>query len=163
ARVVVLSTHGGRPVVEVAAAAGLERLLDLAALSLMLALVAPVVARVPGLTSAALLIVAFVAIALTIVVALTRFRNSASAKVESVTQRLPVALRQAVVERWKDLTRGLAVLLQPRIGIPAAGGSIVVWVLTVVLQWLVLRAFQPAAAASDAAFMVAAVSLAIAL
>jgi glycosyltransferase 2 family protein len=163
ARVVVLSTHSGRPVVEVAAAAGLERLLDLAALSLMLALVAPVVARVPGLTSAALLIVAFVGIALTIVVALTRFRNSASAKVESVTRWLPEALRQAVAERWKDLTRGLAVLLKPRIGIPAAGASIVVWILTVVLQWLVLRAFQPAATAADAAFMVAAVSLAIAL
>src|SRR5262245_12850535 len=163
ARVVVLSTRCGRPVVEVAAAAGRERLRDLAALSLMLALVAPVVVRVPGLSSSALLVVALVGIALMTVVALTRFQNSQSAKVESVTRWLPEALRQAVVERWKDLTRGLAVLLQPRIGIPAAGASIVVWMLTVVLQWLVLRAFQPAAAAADAAFMVAAVSLAIAL
>jgi len=55
------------------------------------------------------------------------------------------------------------VLLKPSVGVPAAGGAVAVWILTVLLQWLVLRAFQPAAGAADAAFMVAAVSLAIAL
>lgn len=163
ARVVVLSTRCQRPVVEVAAAAGLERLLDMAALSLMLVIVAPVVARVPGLTSAAVLVVALVGVALMTVVALTRFRQAPAAIVERVTRRLPPALGQAAAERWRDLTRGLAVLLQPRIGIPTAAASIVVWILTVLLQWLVLRAFQPEAGAADAAFMVAAVSLAIAL
>jgi uncharacterized protein (TIRG00374 family) len=162
-RVVVLSTRCQRPVVEVAAAAGLERLLDLAALSLMLAIVAPVVARVPGLTSSALGVVALVGVLLITVVALARFQNRLPALVEGVTRWLPEALRQAAVERWKDLTRALAVLLKPRIGIPVAAASIVVWILTVVLQWLVLRAFQPEAGAADAAFMVAAVSLAIAL
>jgi uncharacterized membrane protein YbhN (UPF0104 family) len=162
-RVVVLSTRSELPVVEVAAAAGLERLLDMASLALMLAMVGPAVARVPGLTSSAVLIVAVVAAALAVIAALARFRDAPPSVLERATRRLPPAARGAIIGRWLDLARGLAVLLKPSVGVPAAAGAVVVWTLTVALQWLVLRAFQPEAGAADAAFMVAAVSLAIAL
>ena len=163
ARVVVLSARGGVPVVEVAAAAGLERLLDMAVLSLMLVMVAPAVAHVPGLVNSGFLVVLLVATALVVVGALARFRDRSSLAVEKATAWLPTGMRQLAVERWADLTRGLSVLFKRSIGTPAAGASMVVWILTVVLQWLVLRAFQAQAGLADAAFMIAAVSLATAL
>ena len=163
ARVIVLSNRSALPIVEVAAAAGLERLLDMAVLALMLAVVGPAVAHVPGLMSGALLIVALVAAALVVIAALARFRDAPPSVLERAARRLPPAARGAIIGRWLDLARGLAVLLRPSVGIPAAAGSVVVWTLTVASQWLVLRAFQPGAAATDAAIMVAAVSLASAL
>ena len=162
-RVVVLSGRSELPVVEVAAAAGLERLLDMAALSLMLAVLGPALAGVPGLMRAATAVVILAGVALLAIVALIRFRRQSQFVLESATGWLPAGAGRIAVERWNDLTRGLAVLLKPSVGFPAAGAAVVVWILTVVLQWLVLRAFQPAAGAADAAFMVAAVSLAIAL
>jgi uncharacterized protein (TIRG00374 family) len=163
ARVLVLSARGGLPVVEVATAAGLERLLDMGVLALMLAMLAPSVGGVPGVADGAAFVVILVALALAVIVALVRFREPARRVFERATSWLPPGPRQAAVERWDDLARGLAALLNPRIGVPVAAGAVLVWTLTVVLQWLVLRAFQPEAGAADAAFMVAAVSLAIAL
>src|SRR5256885_4698957 len=55
-RVILLSIRGEIPVVEVAAAAGLERLLDMGILAAMLGLLAPAVARVPGLGGGAALV-----------------------------------------------------------------------------------------------------------
>jgi uncharacterized protein (TIRG00374 family) len=162
-RVILLSIRGEIPLVEVAAAAGLERLLDMVVLALMLGVLAPSAAKMPGVTGAAALVVLLVGSALATIVAVVRFRDRARAVFERVTQWLPPAPRRAAVARWDELVRGLAALLEPGIGIPAAFGAVGVWVLTVVLQWLVLRAFQPQAGAADAAFMVVAVSLASAL
>jgi len=163
ARVVVLSKRSEVPVVEVAAAAGLERLLDLAILALMLAAVAPRISQVPGLTNGAALIVIIVVLAIVAIAALDRLRDRSRVVLERATEWMPAAARQVVVDRWSDLTRGLSILLKPSVGVPTAGAAAVVWILTVVLQWLVLRAFQPQAGVADATFMVAAVSLAIAL
>jgi hypothetical protein len=163
ARVVVLSARSGIPLVEVAATAGLERLLDLAMLSLMLAMLGPAVVHLPGLAGSAVLVAVLVAGALVAIAMLARFRERLPAFVRTVTRPLPLTVRDVAVARSDDLTRGLTALVQPGIGVPAAVGASVVWILTVVLQWLVLRAFQPEAGAADAAFMVAAVSFAIAL
>jgi uncharacterized membrane protein YbhN (UPF0104 family) len=136
-----------------------------------------VTVRVPGLTSATLLVVTVVAGALAGVVTLagvgrrssvTIERSSvmierSSAMIEKATGWLPDGLRRTAAERWAELTRGLSALSERSIGLPAAAASLVVWTLTVVLQWLVLRSFQPHAGFVDAAVMIAVVSLAIAL
>jgi glycosyltransferase 2 family protein len=163
ARVVVLATRSQRPVVEVAAAAGLERLLDMAALALMLGLLGPTLVHLPRLRSSATVVVVLVAGALLAVATVVGFRGSITRVVERATRRLPRRAGQIVREGWNDLARSLAVLANPSIGLPAAGGALIVWILTVLSQWLVLRSFQPRAGAADAAFMVAAISLAIAL
>jgi glycosyltransferase 2 family protein len=163
ARVVVLSARCDVPVIDVAAAAGLERLLDMAVLSLMLMMVAPVVAHVPGLASGGLVVVLLVVAAVLAVAMLARSRDRSSPVVRKATAWLPVRVRRIVVDRWTDLARSLSVLFTPSIGLPAAAASMVVWIMTVVLHWLVLRAFQPRAGFADAAFMIAAVSLATAL
>jgi glycosyltransferase 2 family protein len=162
-RVVVLATRCRLPIVEVGAAAGLERLLDLAALALLLAAVAPAVAHLPAVGGGAALVVAGVAAGVAAVGILVRWRAGSTAAIARVAARLPGSIGPAIVARWNDLERGLATLFEPSIGIPTAAGAIVVWSLTVVSQWLVLRAFQPQAALVDAGFMIAAVSLAIAL
>ena len=162
-RVVVLARRRHLPFVEVLAAAGLERLLDMAVLALILAIVAPGVAHVPGLASGAVLVIGMVTAMVVGVAVLVRFRERPPGVIEWFIGALPPRAERAVTVRWRDLTNGLAALLEPAIGIPAAAGAIVVWILTIVLQWLVLRAFQPHAGALDAAFMVAVVSLAIAL
>jgi hypothetical protein len=163
-RVILLSIRGQRPVVEVAAAAGLERLLDMGVLALMLILLAPtVMARVPGVAGGAAVVVVLVVGALAVIVALVRFRDRARLVFWRATSWLPQSARRSLLERWNELVRGLAGLLEPQIGVPAAAGAVLVWTLTVLLQWLVLRAFQPAAGAADAGFMVVAISLAIAL
>jgi uncharacterized membrane protein YbhN (UPF0104 family) len=97
------------------------------------------------------------------VAVVVKFRRRLTRLVERASFGLPPRVKHIVVARWHDLTRGLSVLLNPSIGFPAAGASAIVWTLTVILQWLVLRSFQPRAGAADAAFMVAAVSLASAL
>ena len=163
ARVVVLAKRSHLPIVEVGAAAGFERLLDLAALALMLGLLGPTLARVPGATGGATFVVLLVAAGAAAVAVLVVFRLRLTKVVLRATTWLPLRARHVVVEQWNDLERGLSVLRIPSIGFPAAAGSMVVWALTVVLQWLVLRSFQPRAGIADAAFMVAAVSLAIAL
>jgi glycosyltransferase 2 family protein len=161
ARVVLLSQRADLPVVEVAAAAGLERLLDMAALALLLAIVAPFVAHVPGLGRAAAVIVVLVAAAVLAIAQVGRMRRLIG--VDRLARVVPRRIGHAAAKAWDDLARGLAALVEPSIGVPAALGASVVWILTVALQWLVLRAFQPHAGAADAAFMVAAVSLASAV
>ena len=162
-RVVVLSRRTQVPIVDVAAGAALERLLDMMALALMLAVITPMLGPMPGLGGTALVVGLGVAAAISAVVAVVRFADASSAVVERATGWLPSGLRRQVVDRWRDIVRGLSVLVRPSIGFPCAAAAIVVWVLTVVLQWLVLRSFQPRAGLLDAAFMVAVVSLAIAL
>jgi glycosyltransferase 2 family protein len=163
ARVVVLSARCEVPVIDVAAAAGLERLLDMAVLSLMLLLVAPAVAHVSGLAGGGFIVVLLVAAAVLVVAMLARFRDRSSIVVQKATAWLSVRVRRIAVDRWTDLARSLSVLFTPSIGLPAAAMSMVVWIMTIVLQWLVLRAFQPRAGLADAAFMIAVVSLATAL
>lgn len=84
ARVVVLSARGDVPMIDVAAA-GLERLLDMAVLSLMLMMVAPVVAHVPGLASGGLVVVLLVVAAVLAVAMLARSRDGSSLVVQNAT------------------------------------------------------------------------------
>src|SRR5216683_1914441 len=163
ARVVVLSTRGELPILEVAAAAGLERLLDIGILSLLVALAGPAAADSTGVMHSAALAAVVAVGGLMAIVALARFRDRPPDILDRAVSVLPPGARRVLVERWRDLIRGMAVLLRPSVGLPAVSAAMVVWILTVAMQWLVLRAFQPLAGVADAAFMVGAVSLASAL
>lgn len=162
-RIVVLSTKAHQPIVEVATAAALERLLDLIALAAIVLVVAPAVGGVPGLFSASLVVVGFVAAALAVILAIGRFQHTLPVFVASWFSRIPSTISDGLSRRWRQFAQGVTVLWSPRIGVPTTLAALLVWFLTVVLQWFVLRAFQPAAGLTDAAFMVAAVSLASAL
>lgn len=164
ARILVLSRREGVPLAESAATAGLERLLDLAAVLIALACTVPVVTIGAEVRSGAALAAAMVAAGLLGVAFLARWGASGEAFLTGfVTRAGHAALADGLGRRWNQLVDGLSRLFRPRVGAPAFGGALVVWALTIVAQWTVLRAFQPNAGLIDAAFMVAVVSLAIAV
>jgi len=164
ARVVVLARHADIPTAEVAATAILERILDLMTVLIVLACTLPVVGVGEGaLRYGALSALAVVVVALMAVFVIARWGVQLETPVGRIGAPAGPAVRDAVVRRWHQVVEGSSRLLQPRIGLPAAGGMLVVWGLTVLAQWTVLRAFQPRASLVESAFMVAVVSLAIAI
>lgn len=164
ARVLVLARHEGIPLAEVAATAALERVLDLSAVLVVLACTVPVVGLGGGAVRlGALLALGAVGAALAGIYVLARWGAWFEGPVTRLATMGGERTSAAVVSKWRQAVEGLSRLLQPSIGLPAFGGILVVWALTVVAQWVVLLAFQPQASILQAAFMVAVVSLAIAV
>jgi glycosyltransferase 2 family protein len=164
ARVVVLARHEHIPTAEVAATAILERLLDLMAVLVVLVCTLPIVGLGDGaLRWGALSAASAIAVALTGIAILALWGDACEAFISNIAAIVGTDARDAIVRRWQQAVDGASRLLQPRIGVPAAIGILLVWAMTVLAQWTVLRAFQPGAGLADAAFMVAVVSLAIAV
>ena len=66
----------------------------------------------------------------------------------------------AALRRWRELMAAVSVARDPAIAIRAVVGSVIVWTITIVLHWTILRAFQPAATLLQAALLVGIVSIA---
>lgn len=159
ARVVALSTKSRIPVVEVATAAGLERLCDLAALAIIVVMALPFVTQAGDMArtawlSAGLVVAALIGLA-TLVAARQHFDRLVVALCRAVLPRHA----EVIIARWHELMNGLAVVRDPSIAVPVVGGAAAVWTLTIILQWTVLRAFQPSAGLIDASVFVAVVSV----
>ncbi len=163
ARIAVLARKRQLPLVEVAAAAGIERVLDMLSVVLLLAIALPLTTGTLGMQHAAVVaaVVTAVVIAGTAIVVL--FGESLEPLVERLLAIVVAKHAGMLVRRWRELHSALAVMREPRIAVPATFGALSVWVLTVVLQWTVLRAFQPSAGLLDAALMVGVVSIASAV
>ena len=164
ARIVMLARQERIPAVEVAVTAGLERILDLAAVLVVLACTLPVVGIGVGAARyGALLAIAVVLTCLLGIYVLGRWEGWFETQVVRVAAMAGPGASVWVVRLWRRLAEGLSRLLQPSIGLPAFGGILMVWSVTILAQWTVLRAFQPQASLLEAAFMVVVVSLAIAV
>lgn len=163
ARVVVLAVHRRLPVVEVAATAGLERLLDVIALVLLLLGILPFMTVSVQIKQGAMVFGGLAVFALIIIFGLAKAGRYGEILLYRLLRPVAPHYKELVIARWHELVKGLTVLTQPSIGIPAFIGAILVWTCTVAMQWCVLRAFQPLASPIEAAFMVAAISLAIAM
>ena len=163
ARIGVLARKRHMPIVEVAAAAGIERVLDMISVLVILAIVLPLTTATMGMQHAAAVAAGMTTVVIAGIVVVIAFEERIEGLVEAVFRRLTSAHADAFVHRWRQLTRGLLVLRQPSIAIPSTLGALAVWALTVVLQWTVMRAFQPAAGMLDAALMVGVVSIAAAI
>jgi uncharacterized protein (TIRG00374 family) len=160
ARIVVLAARRRLPVVEVAAAAALERVLDLVAIGLILVAVLPYVARSNEMARGMFWSTATTIAVVMALVVMIIARRPIDRFVQRVTEAFIPRHAGAIQSRWGELSGGLAVMAQPGTALPVAAGAAAVWTLTVLLQWTVLRAFQPSAAIVDAAVMVAVVSIA---
>ncbi|MDP1571590.1 MAG: lysylphosphatidylglycerol synthase transmembrane domain-containing protein [Vicinamibacterales bacterium] len=159
ARVVALASRRRLPVVEVAAAAGLERLCDVIALLIIMIAVLPFVAHVGNVAQAAWLSAGLVALALAGLAALVAGRRHADRLMATVAGAVLPRHAGVVVARWHELMEALGVISRPGVAVPVAAGAATVWILTLVLQWTVLKAFQPAASMAEAAVFVAVVSV----
>ena len=163
ARIGVLARKRQLPIVEVAATAGIERVLDMISVLLILAVALPLTTASLGMRHAALIATAMTAVVISGIVVVVVFGGPLERLVEAVFAKIVPRHAEMFVRRWRELTRALVVLREPSIALPATFGALAVWALTVVLQWTVLRAFQPAAGMLDAALLIGVVSIASAV
>ena len=160
ARVAVLAAHARLPLAEVAAAAAIERVLDLVAVMAILLITLPFVVHNRNITYAALATSVIAAIAVVAVVVLIVARRLLERVVRWLSAVIAPKWSDVLVARWNELSRGLGVIGQPGVAAPIVAGAALVWILTVLLQWIVLRAFQPQAELIDAASFVGTISIA---
>jgi uncharacterized protein (TIRG00374 family) len=162
-RVVVLGQRARLPVLQVAASAGAERVLDVAAVLVMLVLVLPAMA-VPRVVLRAGEVFALIVLAVLLGTALVLvFRRQTETVLARIQERHPGPLLRALLPRWRELVDGLAPLSRPKVVVLSALLSAGIWGLYVLAYWCVLRAFRPDATVVEATFMVIALSLAISL
>src|SRR5712691_3685361 len=160
ARIGVLARKRHLPIVEVAAAAGIERVLDMLSVVLILAIALPLTTGTLGMQHAAVVAAIATAVVIVGIVLVVLFGESLEPLVEAAFTILMPRHADAFVRRWREFHGALAVMRRPSIALPATFGALAVWALTVVLQWTVLRAFQPAAGMVDAALLIGVVSIA---
>ena len=163
ARIGVLARKRHLPLVEVAAAAGIERVLDLLSVVLILSVALPLTTGTLGMRHSAFLAGALAATVVVGIVIVVIFGARIETLVERVFDAVLPRHSAVFVRRWSELTRALTVMREPSIALPAAFGALSVWALTVVLQWTVMRAFQPHAGMVDAALMIGVTSIAAAV
>jgi len=161
ARVVVMSERCRLPVVQVAASALVERLLDVATIILVLILLLPwmqipaLVARA-GVTFGAIVLLGCVALLLAV-----KFSQRVEGLLRAMCGRFRMLPEAALVARWRELVDGLTPLMRWTLAVRVAAWSILTWACSIAVNWCVLRAFQPDAAWLEAAFIVVALSLAV--
>jgi uncharacterized protein (TIRG00374 family) len=163
ARIGVLARRRRLPIVEVAAAAGIERVLDMFSVVLILAVALPLTTGTRVMQHAAVLAALVTAVVIAGIVLVVLFGEALEPLVERVLTRVVATHAGAFVRRWREFHGALAVMREPAIALPAVIGALSVWALTVVLQWTVMRAFQPSAGLIDAALLIGVVSIASAV
>src|SRR5439155_12232965 len=160
ARIGVLARKRHLPLVEVATAAGIERVLDMLSVVLIFAIALPLTTGTLGMQHAAVVAGVTTTIVIAGIIVVVLFGEALESVVEAAITLVAPRHADMFVRRWRELHGALAVMRRPSIAIPATAGALVVWGLTVVLQWTVLRAFQPSAGMLDAALLVGVVSIA---
>ena len=161
ARVIVMSEHCRLPVMQVAASALVERLLDVATIILVLILLLPwmqipaLVAQA-GMTFGAIVLLCCAALLLAV-----KFSQRVEDLLRAVGGRFRMLPEAALVARWRELVDGLAPLMHWTLALRVIAWSITTWAFSIAVNWCVLRAFQPDAAWLEAAFIVVALSLAV--
>ncbi len=163
ARVIVLAGHRRLALVEVAATAGIERLLDMIAVITLLVVVLPFMEVPLEVKQGAIVFGIIIAIGLVVIFYLAKLGDRAENFLRRIITVIIPKYADPIMARWQELVRGLVVLTRPEIGLPALGWSILVWGFSVGAQWCIIRAFQPQAGLIEATFMVVAISLAIAV
>lgn len=163
ARVVAMARRCRLPLVQVAATAAVERVLDVATMVLVLLLVLPVVAVPTAVVRAGLLFGAAVAAALVATVVAVRYQAFTERLLAGLGRRLPRLPEAGLRARYRELVAGLAPLLHLGSGGAAIGLSLATWATSIATAWFAARAFQPAATATEVAFMMVALAFAVAV
>jgi uncharacterized protein (TIRG00374 family) len=163
ARVLAMSRRCRLPVMQVAASAIVERLLDAATNVLILSALLPWL-EVPVLVSQAGLFLAVVTLTgVVVLLLLVRFGQYSEILLRSIFRRLPLFPVEKLIARWKELVTGFVPLTHWRIALQVSLWSLITWTLVIATSWCVLRAFQPDARVVEAAFMMVTLSFAVAV
>lgn len=161
ARVVIMAARCGIPLMSVAASAVLERLLDVAAIVLALALVLPLMS-VPvlvvraGTVFGVLTIAGFVACFLAV-----RFSHTTERVLRYLCRFTPFLPAEKVISRWRELMIGFAPVTRWDTALQSVLLSIICWGFSIAMYWSVIQSFQPAGTFVESAFLTIALSLAV--
>lgn len=161
ARVIVMSGRSGLPLMQVAASAFIERLLDVAVNVAVLLLVLPWM-RVPALVvRSGIAFGALTLVALVVLVLVARFTEQAETVLRILLTRSRLLPVEPIVKRWRQMVSGLVPLTCWGTSLRAIGWSLATWSLTIAGYWLILRSFRTDSALVEAAFMVVALAFAV--
>ncbi len=161
ARIIVLSSQTGIPVVQAAGTALVERVLDLALIIVLLVVVLPFV-NVPVLVAqAGVTFGIIVLLAIVGLVIVVRMRTLSQRLLDWFLNRLHFLPAQAVRARWGELVEGFAPLVQLKSGLAVIFWTLVAWFFSISIYFFAMLAFKPDARPVEAVFIVVALALAI--
>lgn len=150
ARVFAMSRCSRIPLVQVMSTAIIERLFDMTMVLLALLAVLPLMEVPPAVTRAGLVFGSAAVIISVILVLLKQMR-----KLGSFNYFLSL--------RWNEYVKGIDAIAKPGIALPALSLSLTAWILSICMYWCFILCFQPGATIVEAAFLVVALSFAVAV
>lgn len=161
ARVLAMSRRCRLPVMQVAASAVVERLLDAATNVLILAALLPRL-EVPGIVRGAGLSLAALSLSgIAVLSLLVRFDHCSEARF--LLRRFTLFPIEKLLARREELVTGFALLTRWRTALQVSFWSLTTWALVIASYWCVLRAFQPDGSVVEAAMMTVTLSFAVAV
>ncbi len=161
ARVIIMGQRCGLPVMQVAASAIVERVLDVATIVLALVLVLPWM-KVPVPVIRGGLIFGFLSFGGIIILLLAvRFKYHSEKFLQNVLKRVPILPVEGITDRWRESVIGLTPLTCGRVAVQSVVWSFAAWGGSIGMYWCVLRSFQSDGAPVEAVFMVVALSFAV--
>jgi len=161
ARVLIMGQRSKLPIMQVAASAIVERVLDVATIVLVLVLVLPWMDVPPLVKRTGIIFAALSLAAITTLVFAVRFRLQSERFLEFVCRRIRVLPAESIVRWWKELVVGFTPLTQLEVAMRSVGWALAAWAASIATYWCVLRAFQPDASVIEASFMVVALAFAV--
>lgn len=161
ARVIIMSERCRLPIMQVAASALVERLLDVATIVLALILVlpwmnVPVLVIQTGMTFGLLSVAAIMVLLLAV-----RFGSQSERLLRYVCERIPILPIAVIIGRWRELIIGLTPLTRWKVALQGVVWSLTTWAFSIAMYWCVLRAFQNDGSLVEAVFMVVALAFAV--
>ena len=163
ARIVVLSGSSRIPLVQVAGSVIIERMLDAFMLLLLLLLVFPWMQVPIWITRTGMALSAVTLVLFLMLLASVAAHARVESWLEALRRRIPLISSHTLSTRWRELVQGLSPFFQKPTALSAFFWSFVIWGGAAFMYWAVLRAFQPDATWIEAGFILAALSLAIAV
>jgi len=163
ARVLVMAERCRLPVMQVAASAIVERLLDAATNVLVLVLVLPWMQVSPFMRRVGLSFGGLTLTGLAVLLLVVRFRHLSERLVQALCAGVPFLPAKRIVTWWRELVSGFLPLTHGRVALQALVWSLVIWACSLAMFWGVLRAFHAEGTLVEAAFMMVALSFALAV
>jgi glycosyltransferase 2 family protein len=162
-RVAVMSQRCNMPMVQVAGATVVERLLDLAAILLLFVAVLPSVHAPQVVIDSGLAMAAVVLLGLTATIVLIRTHKLSLGLVDRLCGSVRIAPVRFLANRWLELLEGLEPLARAGTAIPATLLSIFCWLCSVLALWAVIQAFEPTGTMLEATFALITIAMAVTL
>jgi hypothetical protein len=163
ARIFVMSERCRLPLLQVAASAIVERLLDAATNVFILILVLPWMQVPPFMSKVGVSFGLMVLVGMGMLLLVVRFNHRSERLVQAICTCFPLLPGEKLLVRWRELVSGFLPLAQGQVALKATGWSLVTWACSGIMFWSVLRAFQSDARVEEAAFMMVALSFAVAV